>query len=141
MSKIDGAEFFLFPREELKLLTKCARWASSRHIECTWVELMVPSRSGERTSKLPDFGLVFGFLTTTHHKIITKSKRQTTKKWDPHSLLSNLHYPLSAMILLPVTALHTATVLYFSSTLLQHTRLRRRSRDKTIQVSSQHHPW
>ena len=61
MSKIDGAEFFFFLWEELKLLTKCSRWVSSRHIYCTWLELVVPSSVGEKTSKLTDFGwfLVF----------------------------------------------------------------------------------
>jgi hypothetical protein len=47
--------------------------------------------------KTDRFLVVFGFLTTTHHT----TKRQTTKKWHPHS-------PSSTMILLPAVALHAA---------------------------------
>ena len=65
MSKIDGVEFFLFPPEELKLLTKCAQWASSRHIERTWLEVLVPLRDGEK--KLRNCRILVGFRFSDNH--------------------------------------------------------------------------
>ena len=56
--------------------------------------------------KTDRFLVVFGFLTTTHHKFLTKSKRHRRKKWEPQSPSSNPHSRSRTMIVLPAAALH-----------------------------------